>query len=244
MSEVPAPLEVLAPLAAASQYRWNRPCRTPPIVAGMPLFTVAALLRRAVRHLERSEGWRAAVAAALAVTFSAALVLAAPAVRADVIDVRTAELRVAEDEVLLNAEFDFMLNPTLEEALLRGIPLYFVLEFELTRDRWYWLDEKVSAAAVTYRVSYNVLTRQYRVTVGSGLLAVTFDTLQEVEHYVGRVTSRPVAPGAALTPGTRYDAALRLRLDVAQLPKPFQVSALGAREWTLASDWHRWDFVP
>jgi hypothetical protein len=155
--------------------------------------------------------------------------------RADTIGVRSAELRVEEGEVLLNADFDFAVNATLEEALQKGIPLYFLLEFELTRSRWYWLDEKVAQTVITSRVSYNALTQQY--VVRSGLLTQTFNALDEVERYIGRVTSRPVAPASALSKGTRYDAALRLRLDVNQLPKPFQVNALASREWTLASDW-------
>ena len=165
----------------------------------------------------------------------------APA-HADSIPVKAAELRVEEGEVLLNAEFDFTLNSTLEEALQNGIPLYFVLEFELTRGRWYWFDEKLAQTAFTYRVSYNALTRQYRVA--SGLLTQAFGTVQEVERFVGRVTSRPVVPAAALSKGTRYDAGIRLRLDVNQLPKPFQINALASRDWTLASDWYRWTYIP
>jgi hypothetical protein len=180
--------------------------------------------------------WLAALAVAAAVLASAA-----PA-RADVIPVRSAELRIEEGDVLLNAEFDLALTATLEEALQKGIPLYFVLEFELTRSRWYWLDEKVAQASYTSRVSYSALTQQYRVS--SGLLAQTFNTLEEVQRYIARVTSRPVAQASALTKGTRYEAAVRLRLDVNQLPKPFQVNALASREWTLASDWYRWSFVP
>ena len=172
----------------------------------------------------------------------AALALAAAAARADTIEVKSAELRVEEGEVLLNAEFDLALNPTLEEALEKGIPLYFILEFELTRSRWYWLDDKVAQTAITSRVSYNALTRQYRVA--SGLLAQNFNSLEEVERYIGRVTSRPVAQASALLQGTRYEASIRLRLDVNQLPKPFQVNALASKEWTLASDWHRWSYVP
>ena len=170
------------------------------------------------------------------------LFVLAPAARADTIPVKQAELRIEEGEVLLNAEFELSLNNTLEEALQNGIPLYFVLEFELTRGRWYWLDEKLAQSSFTYRVSYNTLTRQYRVA--SGLLTQAFSSLEEVERYVGRVTSRPVARADTLSRTARYDAAVRLRLDVNQLPKPFQVSALASREWTLASDWYRWSFVP
>jgi len=184
-------------------------------------------------------GLRALCAAAFAV---AVLAWTAPSARADTIPVKFAELRIEEGEVLLNAEFEFTFNPTLEEALQRGIPLYFTLDFELTRGRWYWFDEKVGQTALTYRVSYNALTRQYRVS--SGLLAQSLGSLEEVERYIGRVTSRPVARADALAKGMRYEASIRLRLDVNQLPKPFQVNALASREWTLASDWYRWSFVP
>ena len=169
--------------------------------------------------------------------------LAAPTLaRADTIPVKAAELRIEEGEVLLNADFGFSLNPTLEEALEKGIPLYFTLDFELTRGRWYWLDEKVAKTELIYRVSYNALTRQYRVA--SGLLTQAFNSLDEVERFIGRITSRQVASADALSKGSKYDAAVRLRLDVNQLPKPFQVNALASKEWTLASEWHRWTFTP
>jgi hypothetical protein len=162
--------------------------------------------------------------------------------RADTIAVRGAELHEEDGEVLLSADFDFTLNPTLDEALSRGIPLYIDLEFTLTRPRWYWVDEKVVDLVTTYRLSYAPLTRQYRI--GTGLMSQSFATLDEVERFIGRVTSRPVARASALSKGTRYDAAIRLKLDASQLPKPLQVSALASREWQLASDWLRWSFTP
>jgi len=182
---------------------------------------------------------RGALAAAVLVV--ALVVLAAPA-SADTIAVKSAELRVDEDMYVLNAEFDLALNPTLEEALQKGVPLHFIFEFELLRPRWYWLDEKALSLSTEYRVSYNALTRQYRVA--SGLLGQTFDALDEVERFLSRVTSRPVATRDQLTKGTRYEAAMRLRLDVNQLPKPFQVNALASREWSLQSEWFRWSFTP
>jgi hypothetical protein len=173
---------------------------------------------------------------------AAVLLAACPAVRADTIAVDSAELRVDDDEVLLNAQFGLTLNATLEEALQRGVPLYFVLEAEVTRPRWYWLDEKVLRWQTQYRVSWLPLTRQYRVA--SGLLSQTFDTLDEVERLIGRVNSRAIARLADLERGARYDVTVRLRLDVNQMPKPFQVGALGSREWQLASEPRRLSFVP
>ncbi len=169
-----------------------------------------------------------------------ALVLAVPAARADTIAVRSAEVRVEEDGYYLNAEFELSINPTLEEALHKGVPLYFVLEFELTRPRWYWFDDKVLVYSTQYRVSYTPLTRQYRVA--SGLLGLTFDSIDEVQRFLSRVTSRQVARRDQLPKGVRLEAAVRLRLDTNQLPKPFQVNALASREWSLQSDWYRWTF--
>ena len=166
----------------------------------------------------------------------------APAAIADTIPVTSAELRVEDEEVVLNAQFDVVLNPTLEEALQKGVSLYFVLEFELARPRWYWFDEKLIQQSVQYRVTYSPLTRQYRIS--SGLLGQQLNSLEEVEHQLARVVSRPVAQLDQLTRGTRYDAGVRLRLDITLLPKPFQINALASRDWSLQSDWYRFGFTP
>jgi len=182
------------------------------------------------------------VGVALALLVALAWLLAPLTARADSILVKAAELRAEEDAWYLSAEFEFAINPTLDEALQKGIPLYFLLEFEVVRPRWYWLDEKVLSQTTQYRVSYNALTRQYRVA--SGLLTQAPQSLEEVERLLSRVTSRAVAGRDQLVGGDRYVAGVRLRLDVNQLPKPFQVNALAAREWTLGSDWYRWSFTP
>ena len=161
---------------------------------------------------------------------------------ADTILLRSAELRADEEGYALTAEFDLTINATLEEALEKGLPLYFVLEFELVRPRWYWLDEKAIGSATTYRVTWDALTRNYKVS--SGLLRQTFNTLEEVQRFLSRVNGRLVARRDQLVPGVRYEAAVRLLLDGNQLPKPFQVSALTSREWSLQSDWYRWSYTP
>ncbi|HZQ60445.1 MAG TPA: DUF4390 domain-containing protein, partial [Casimicrobiaceae bacterium] len=135
---------------------------------------------------------------------------------ADTITVQSAEVRAEEDGYYLNAEFELSLNPTLEEALQKGVALYFVLEFEVSRPRWYWFDDKLLTHTTQYRVSYVPLTRQYRVS--SGLLNQNFESIEEVEHFLSRVTSRQVARRDQLPRGVRLEAALRLRLDVNQLP--------------------------
>lgn len=163
-------------------------------------------------------------------------------VAGDEIPVTSASLHVDEDEVRLTAQFNVALTPALEQALDKGVPLYFTIEFELLRMRRFWFPDRIAQWSVTYRVSYSPLTRQYRVA--SGPLGQTFESLEEVEHFIGRIASRPVAAASDLAKGASYEGAVRMKLDVNQLPKPFQVNALASREWQLASDWHRFDFTP
>ena len=169
-------------------------------------------------------------------------IAAALPARADGIEVRNAALIAAEDGYFLEAEFDIALTHTLEDALNKSIPLYFTLEFELIRPRWYWLNEKLANVRQQYRLSYNALTRHYRVGVGT--LYQNFDTLAEALAFLSRVRLRDIAEPGALGKGASYTAALRLRLDSSQLPRPFQISAVGSREWSISSDWHRWTVSP
>jgi hypothetical protein len=166
----------------------------------------------------------------------------APAARADGIEVRKAALISAEDGYVLEADFEVTLTHTLEDALNKGVPLHFSLEFELTRPRWYWFNERLANTRQLYRLSYNALTLQYRVAVRN--LYRNFASLREALEFMSRVRVREIAEAGALSSGSNYRAALRLRLDSSQLPRPFQVSAVGSREWSISSDWHRWTVSP
>ena len=171
------------------------------------------------------------------------LAFAAPlAARANGIEVQKAAVFTAEDGYTLEAEFEITLTHALEDVLNKGVPLYFTLEFELIRPRWYWFNEKITYARQQYRLSYNALTRQYRV--GVGRLYQNFASLPEGLAFMSRVRMREIAEAAALSKGGSYTAALRMRLDTSQLPRPFQVSAVGSRDWSMSSDWHRWTVSP
>ena len=161
---------------------------------------------------------------------------------AEGIDVRNAALVAGEEGYFLEADFEIALNPTLEEALNKGVPLYFLLEFEVIRPRWYWLNEKVLNNQQQYRLAYNALTRQYRLGLGS--LFQNFGSLSETLDFLSRVRRRQVLEPGTLTKGTTYVAGVRMRLDVSQLPKPFQLNALASRDWNFGSEWHRWSVTP
>jgi hypothetical protein len=156
------------------------------------------------------------------------------------IEVSTPQISAGDDGYVLTADFAFELNQRLEEAVTRGVVLYFVADFELSRPRWYWLDEKVLSRSQTYRLSYHALTRQYRLSTGA--LHLTFQTLSEALRMLAHLRNWVVVErnDKAVRVGEPYQAALRLRLDITQLPRPFQISALGNKDWSLASDWKSW----
>jgi len=137
---------------------------------------------------------------------------------------------------VLNATFEFEMPQALEEAVQKGIAIYFNIEFELYRKRWYWLDRKVSTSTLTYRLSFSPLTRQFRLARGG--LSQPFESLDEALGLLKSVRQWKVIEKGMLSPGDSFEAQVRMRLDVNQLPKPFQVNAITSREWNLASDWH------
>jgi Domain of unknown function (DUF4390) len=159
---------------------------------------------------------------------------------AEVIAVKSAVVRVQDDAFVMDAEFDFSLTRPLEEALVRGTPLYFVLETEITRNRSYWFDERVESPQFVRRLSYAALTNSYRVDTGRTMSgANSYATLDEALRQIRLVRGRTLLDKRELRSGERYELSLRLKLDTTQLPKPLQVNTLVSREWSLSSDWYR-----
>jgi len=190
------------------------------------------------RLAQRPSAW---LLAALTACWFALAAFAAP-VHAQGIEVKRASMIFLEDAYVLDAEFDIALTHTLEDVLSKGVPLYFRLEFELIRPRWYWFNERIAFLQQEYRLSFNALTRQYRL--GTGNLHQNFETLAEALEVMSRLRRRQEMEPGTFRRAETYNAALRMRLDTSQLPKPFQLSALGAREWYIGSDWARWTVTP
>lgn len=186
-----------------------------------------------------SAHWRLALGALLAAIL--ALIATAPAQAEGITPVR-AQVESGPDGYRLDAEFDIVFSPGLEEAVNRGVALFFVVEFELSKPRWYWFDEKPVQLTQTYKITYTPLLRQYRLSAGSAYQ--NFTRFEEVVSALSRVRGWPVADSGALRRQGEYQAAIRMRLDTTQLPKPFQLNAVASRDWNLASDWYRWTVNP
>ena len=161
-------------------------------------------------------------------------------VSAEGIKIKSFELERAENDWLLSAAFQIELAPGLEDAVEKGVVLYFQTEFDLTRSRWYWFDEKSAFVQRQTRLSYQPLTQQYRIA--SEGFTFSAKTIAEALQAVGSVGGWRVIDNAQLDPKGSYTAALRMTLDLTKLPKPFQVNALNNRDWNVSSDWYRFPF--
>jgi len=159
------------------------------------------------------------------------------------ITVDQAAIEASNPGYRLSLAFSFELNRGLEDALTRGVPLYFTTEVQMTRHRWYWFDETSVSASRTVRISYNVLTRQYHTAI-SGQLQQSFSTLEDAMALVRRPPRWLIVDANTLKPGDPYTVGVRMRLDVAQLPKPFQINALNNSDWRLSSDWIEFTYKP
>ena len=155
---------------------------------------------------------------------------------------RDASLRATEEGLVLDADFAFELTPRLAEVVANGVPLYFRVDFELTRRRWYWFDETAASRRLQLRLSYHALSRHYRLS--TGLLQQNFaDARRSAQRAQARAQLAGRGSHGALADAD-YEAAVRMRLDTSLLPKPFQLSALTSRELQLESPWKRFTVRP
>ncbi len=147
-----------------------------------------------------------------------------------------------EDAYQLSAQFDIELSSTVQEALLKGIPVHFVFDAKVYRDRWYWSDKLVATSQRHIRVSYQPLTRRWRMQVaaqpivqnGLGVsLMQTYDTLEEVMANLRRLTRWRFADAAQIDVGAGHRLEFNFYLDLSQLPRPLQMGAAGQPDWEL-----------
>lgn len=159
-------------------------------------------------------------------------------------EVSALRLERTADDILLSATVRFDLPATVEEALLKGMPVFFVAQASVFRERWYWADKKVSSAERHMRLVYHPLTRRWRLSVASGLISNSgqgvalnqnFDALEDALAAVRRVSGWKIAEVADIDPGSRQRVEFLFHLDVSQLPRPLQIGVLGQSDWNIST---------
>lgn len=150
-----------------------------------------------------------------------------------------------DEGLAVSTQLRFDLPPVVEDALLKGIPLFFVLEADTYRDRWYWTDQRVASTARTIRLAYQPLTRRWRVNVASGVISNSgglratlnqnYDSLDEALTGIQRLARWKFADNAELSHDGSYRVEFSFRLDLSQLPRPFQIGVAGQSDWAIAA---------
>lgn len=160
----------------------------------------------------------------------------------DSLGVQRVQVTYQNDGWYLDADIDFALNPQLRSVAERGLSLYFSADLVVYQPRWWWLDRRLLQLERVWSVSYNALLRQWRVSTGG--LALPVNSLDQALEMVRHIRGWRFAEAGTLDPDGTYEARLRLRLDVSQLSRPFQVNALNSSAWTLATPWHSFNIEP
>lgn len=147
------------------------------------------------------------------------------------------------DGVFLTAAVTFELAEQVEEALQKGVPVFFVAQAELVQERWYWTDKKVASVERHLRLAYQALTRKWRLSTASGAFAVqglglalsqSFENLSDALTAVKRINRWHIAEATDLDPNVQYHVNFKFQLDVSQLPRPLQIGVLGQADWSMA----------
>lgn len=149
-----------------------------------------------------------------------------------------------DDGLFLSALVQFDLPLVVEDALAKGIPMFFVVEADIYRDRWYWTDRRVASATRTIRLTFQPLSRHWRVNIATGLinnsaglratLNQNYDTLPEALSAVQRLSRWKIAEATEVDAEAPHRLEFSFRLDLSQLPRPFQIGVAGQRDWTIA----------
>jgi Domain of unknown function (DUF4390) len=157
-------------------------------------------------------------------------------------DVTSLRVEQAADGLYISATMRFELSAAVEEALLKGIPISFVAEAQVNRDRWYWYDKGITYATRSVRLAYQPLTRRWRINVSTGSaelsggasLSQSFDQLQEALAAVRRIPRWKIAEGGEIEADSRHNIDFRFRLDTSALPRPMQIGISGNSDWNIS----------
>lgn len=155
-------------------------------------------------------------------------------------EVQSFEVTRGDEGVLVAFSLNFELPKAVEDAVYKGVPLYFVAQVELIRGRWYWRDKRISLAERTWRLAFQPLSRKFRVSFGG--LSQTYDSLADALVAVRRVSSWRIADAGAVDDGGGHYLEFIYRLDTSLLPRPLQIGLGGQADWNLRVEkYHRVD---
>ena len=156
--------------------------------------------------------------------------------------IKTAEINSQFEAYFLNADFDLSFNDDLDEAIRKGIPINFVIEFELKKPRKYWFDEEVTKKTKEILLTYHALSKQFTLTESENRL-IAFDNLTQAKNELKKIKNWRIFDKSQIDDTEKYSAYLQVKLDQTKLPKQLQADITSNQEWQLASKQFQWTFV-
>jgi len=154
------------------------------------------------------------------------------------IQIKHAELQPQDEYYNLNADVEISLDDEIEEAINKGVPLNFLIEFQIVSPRKYWFDDEIVTTSRSISLSYHALSRLYLVNRGAH--QKSFETLSEARQELAQIKDWRVLDKAQVEKGGNYKAALLFRLDQSKLPKAIQVDTISSEKWNLSSEKFEW----
>jgi hypothetical protein len=181
-----------------------------------------------------------------AATILVLLLIAVPwaGAHADEVEVRTANIGLADGYWRLNARIDYQLTEEMAKALDSGVGLTFRVELVIDRVRGWLPDAEVLSMTRDWQISYEPLSKRYLVGYPDNREPTSHATLFGALNAAGRLQGVPVLEESRLDRRNTYDVALRALLDQQTLPTPLQMLAFWNRGFSLESDWYEWTLVP
>jgi hypothetical protein len=154
----------------------------------------------------------------------------APSAKAQGVELPTIAAKRQDGGVVLDFVANLTLSKAVEDALRRGVPVYFVAEATLKKPRWYWRDDRVARVSRSWRLSYQPLTSAWRVSLGA--FSQSYPSLEEALTTVTRIAHWRIAE-SGIDPGDRYYVDFQFFLDSSQLPPPMRLDLNAQSEWKL-----------
>jgi Domain of unknown function (DUF4390) len=167
----------------------------------------------------------------LALLWAVTLAVLVGALPAAAAELATFEVQRTDDGLQLNYAVNFELPKGADEALSKAVPLYFVAEADVFRDRWYWRDKRVAQASRVWRIVFQPLTFTYRVTFGG--LSQSYISRAEALAAISRNARWKIAEPGQIEEGSKHYVEFNYRLDTTLLPRPMQIGISGQPDWTL-----------
>ena len=156
--------------------------------------------------------------------------------------IKNAEINSQFEAYFLNADFDLSFNDDLDEAIRKGIPVNFIIEFELKKPRKYWFDEEVAKKTKEILLTYHALSKQFILSESENHL-IAFDNLTQAKNELKRIKNWRIFDKSQINDTDKYSAYLQVKLDQTKLPKQLQADITSNQEWQLASKQFQWTFV-